>query len=200
MQPTIQQPPPTHLAPQWLEAFDEAQLAQKTAMLERLVHDWINGQPPSVNHCAAIVELLRLACSSAARRTLIEGTVVQGLTLALGVPALQGAAAQRLSHFLDAYAPCIELVTEQLSMALASPGRPSSLFDGLDRLGALSRVSRARVFPELLAARISDFLDVRHSDFDSAMRSMSDIQQLRNLTEASPYAACLDAAFPAVAP
>ena len=133
---------------------------------------------------------------AATPRTLIETVVTTGLVTNLGVPSLQSAAAKATARFLEYHSPSVALVAERLAMALAAPGRPAHMLDGLDRLAMHSGAARRLLFPSLLDARINDLLDGR-SDFASAERGFGDIQRLRGMLEMSPYSTCLDAAFPA---
>ena len=183
-----------HLAPAWLASFDGGTEAQKTALLTKLLSDWLHAVPPGVDHCSAVVELLSLAKASAARRSLIESTIVQQLTDNLAVPSLQAAAANATARWLDRYPSGVTILGERLSMVLAAPGHPPCLFDGLERVATLSQLARTSLFPAILEARIADLLD-GSKGFDEARRGFGDVHRLAPLLEVSPYAASLDVAF-----
>ena len=81
-------------------------------------------------------------------------------------------------------------------MAIAAPGRPAALLDGLDHLSAASPTCRRTVCPVLLAAAKTALLDARQPSFGAATKGFAEIGRLRGMLDVSPYAAALDAAFP----
>ena len=184
----------THLDAAWLANFDSSPEDAKRQLLSRLLDDWLHGTPPNVDHCSAALELLWHAKDSAARRSLIEADITEGLVSALGVPNLSASAARAAARFAALYPSGCELLAERLAAVLAAPGASPLVLNGVERLAGLSQPARARIMPMLLDAAIAALLD-GHKSFDSVGRGFELVGKLRGCLETTPYQAALDTAF-----
>ena len=190
-----------HLHPAFLSAFVAATEQAKTAMVEKLMADWLHAGPSPINHCGALVELLHSAGQSAARRCLIEQLVTTRLVSTLCQPStMQKVAAQCSASLLEAYPPASSLFCESLAHILQSSARPECLHDGLLCLAEASPCARRDIFPALLSVVqmgvMSGHPTAGSHSFESVARGSADIALLRGCLAQSPYQDALGIAFP----
>jgi hypothetical protein len=190
-----------HLHPAFLSAFVAATEQAKTAMVEKLMADWLHAGPSPINHCGALVELLHSAGQSAARRCLIEQLVTTRLVSTLCQPStMQKVAAQCSASLLEAYPPASSLFCESLAHILQSSARPECLHDGLLCLAEASPCARRDIFPALLSVVqmgvMSGHPTAGSHTFESVARGSADIALLRGCLAQSPYQDALGIAFP----
>lgn len=183
--------------------FMSVDIDDRRALLHQLLRDWCAHQAQNAsgtNHAGALHALLSASAASPARLDFLRVELASWLTSTLGAGgSLQSASSRVAASYLSLHPDGCSALASALASSLAAssrvPSGSAALHTGIRTLAATSQLARASLVPALIEARAADLLHSRH-DFALARGVLSDVEELKSLSEHSPYYGPLCKAFP----